>query len=170
MKLAELGQVSGEGAMEPGFVAADFIEGLLGGTALLQDGVGVAAVLEGSGGILGIPTAEDGEDVPFNAKRAAEAPSGRDDAFGEKGFERAIGGEARGEGSGEFLEFGLAFLREDEVAGEQPMAKRVLRGRGLPVGSTGARAELGVDAIGGELFFGEHGGAFLRTESGRGRV
>jgi hypothetical protein len=104
-------------------------------------------------------TVERARDVGFVAAGRGAVPEDVGEAqLEEAGFEGAGGLEAVEEGVEQFVEHLIVFEGEDGVLGSEAVFEGIEATGGLALGGFGTGAELGVTAVGGNLFLGGHTG------------
>jgi hypothetical protein len=145
-----------EGALGTGLVATEGGEGIGVPAEDVGQFLGLVVVVEAVlFAVLQVEEAEF-EEAGFDAAEADELPLGHDDLVDEGGFEGAVGLELFEEGDAEFVEIRFDFANDDGVFGGEAMLEGIEANGGLAFGGFGAGAQLGVAAIGGELFAGSH--------------
>jgi len=109
------------------------------------------------GGIVGGGADEVVEDVRFIILGPLEPPGEVDDAVGQEGFDVAGGGKTGGHAGAEAGIGVGVFGGQDGAGGGQAVGDGVGGNSGLALRGFGAGGFLGVETVGGELFFCWHG-------------
>ena len=120
---------------------------------LVHEGVaapGFAALVVGHAVEGGAP------DFGFDPAVAAEEPFIMDEGIDEGAFGGSSRGVLGGEGGFESLELSSALLADDDAVAVEARFEGVPAGRGLALDGAWAGGELGVAAVGRDLFFGRH--------------
>jgi hypothetical protein len=152
-----------QGVLEALLVALEALEGVVVVMAVEADGQG-----EGGGEILGERTihfllvaVDERAKLGFVEERlgglkSPEPPGDRDDAVHQEKLCGGLRSEFQEERVAEGVEGFDVFAFEAEVAAEDAVGGGVFGGFGFSFGSAGAGGFLGVGAVGGEFFLGNH--------------
>jgi len=98
------------------------------------------------------------EEAGFQGAQAGKAPGGHGDLLDQDGFDGPDGLEVIKEGLESLVEEGGVLAGDDGEAGGEAVLEGIEGGGGFALGGFGAGAELGVGAVGVDLFLRGHKG------------